>query len=327
MYRIIASDQKEYGPITADQICQWIADERINAGTRAVAEGGTEWKPLTAFPEFAGALAAATKSALPVASFAATPPPVPSAAPTAHAAHATPVARPAPAKKSGMAIASLILGIAGVLSCGTTALVGLILGIIAMVKIKKSNGALRGGGIALAGTIVSGIFVLMIPFMISRVAATFLPAFTAGKQAAYTIVCVNNLKQLSMAAHSYANSHNSQFTPAATLGDTLQPTAPPGLAASFLDPAGDASKRCNFAFNAKLGGTSAAKANPNTVLFFETDGGWNLSGGPELMLKQSRHKSPGPEQTGLREVFVVAFADGHVEQVTASRLAALRWNP
>jgi uncharacterized membrane protein len=56
MYKIIGADQKEYGPITGDQIRQWIAEGRVNAHTRARAEGAVEWQPLSAFAEFAGAL-------------------------------------------------------------------------------------------------------------------------------------------------------------------------------------------------------------------------------------------------------------------------------
>jgi hypothetical protein len=53
MYRIIGADGKEYGPITADQVRQWIAEGRANAQTRVLLEGTTEWKPLAQFPEFA----------------------------------------------------------------------------------------------------------------------------------------------------------------------------------------------------------------------------------------------------------------------------------
>lgn len=55
MYKIIGADQKEYGPITTDQIRQWIAEGRVNANTQARAEGVAEWQPLSAFAEFADA--------------------------------------------------------------------------------------------------------------------------------------------------------------------------------------------------------------------------------------------------------------------------------
>jgi hypothetical protein len=52
MYKIIGADKKEYGPVTADQIRQWIAEGRANGQTMVQAEGSTEWKPLASFPEF-----------------------------------------------------------------------------------------------------------------------------------------------------------------------------------------------------------------------------------------------------------------------------------
>jgi hypothetical protein len=51
MYRIIGADEKEYGPITADQIRQWLAEGRLNAQSRVMAEGSTEWRTLADFPE------------------------------------------------------------------------------------------------------------------------------------------------------------------------------------------------------------------------------------------------------------------------------------
>ena len=58
MYKIIGVDQKEYGPVTAEQLRQWIIEGRANTQTLVQAEGGSEWKPLADFAEFAEALAA-----------------------------------------------------------------------------------------------------------------------------------------------------------------------------------------------------------------------------------------------------------------------------
>ena len=58
MYKIIGADQKEYGPITAEQMAEWISQGRANQGTMAMVDGGTGWKPLVQFPEFSAALAA-----------------------------------------------------------------------------------------------------------------------------------------------------------------------------------------------------------------------------------------------------------------------------
>ena len=58
MYKILGADQKEYGPISLDQLKQWISEGRANAQTQVQVEGTTDWKPLSAYPELAGALAA-----------------------------------------------------------------------------------------------------------------------------------------------------------------------------------------------------------------------------------------------------------------------------
>ena len=66
MYKIIGVDQKEYGPISADQLRQWIAEGRANGQTKVQLEGSTDWKPLSDFPEFIEALTAKATPALPV---------------------------------------------------------------------------------------------------------------------------------------------------------------------------------------------------------------------------------------------------------------------
>src|SRR5208283_829213 len=55
-YTIIGGDQKPYGSVTADDVRRWIADGRLNAQSLAKEENDTEWRPLSAFPEFADAL-------------------------------------------------------------------------------------------------------------------------------------------------------------------------------------------------------------------------------------------------------------------------------
>src|SRR3974390_1093530 len=63
MYRIIGKDGQQYGPISADQLRVWIAENRANAQTLVQVEGTPEWKPLSAFAEFAADLKGPTGSA------------------------------------------------------------------------------------------------------------------------------------------------------------------------------------------------------------------------------------------------------------------------
>ncbi len=287
MYKIIGTDQKEYGPVSGDQMRQWINEGRINGKTMVQPEGGPDWKPLADFPEFQPLLSQR-------------PPSLPAALPTA-----------ASPKTSGLAITSLILGILGLFTCGITALIGLILGIVSMLKIQKSGGRLGGWGVALAGTIVSGIFLLMIPIE----AAMLLPALAAAKQKAQTIACVNNAKQLALAIRVYASDNKNQFPPAATWCDAIRSTV--GQDRVFRCPAAGMDQKCHYAFNAKLNGLDVNKVAPDTVMIFETAGGWDVNGGSELLLDQPRH----------RRGIVVAFADGSVQVLNASRLGTLRWDP
>lgn len=56
MYKIIGADGNEYGPVTGEQIRQWIAEGRASGQTKVQAEGGTDWQTLAGLPEFADAL-------------------------------------------------------------------------------------------------------------------------------------------------------------------------------------------------------------------------------------------------------------------------------
>jgi hypothetical protein len=60
MYKIIGADGNEYGPISADQLRQWIAEGRANAQTKVQPEGSTEWKTLGTLAEFADVFAGTT---------------------------------------------------------------------------------------------------------------------------------------------------------------------------------------------------------------------------------------------------------------------------
>ncbi len=64
MYNLIGVDQKEYGPITAEQLREWIAEGRANSQTKVRLEGSPDWKTLSDFPEFLEALSAKTAPVL-----------------------------------------------------------------------------------------------------------------------------------------------------------------------------------------------------------------------------------------------------------------------
>jgi hypothetical protein len=103
--------------------------------------------------------------------------------------------------------------------------------------------------------------------------------------------------------------------PAATWCDAIKTGV--GLEQVFKCPAAHSTGRCDYAFNTRLGGLNESNVAPNTVMIFESDGNWNRSGGPEQMIRQPRHA----------RLFVVAEADGSVQQIPESQLGTLRWDP
>lgn len=118
MYKILGGDQKEYGPVTAEQMREWINQRRANAQTQVRVEGAEDWKPLAAFPEFAAALNAPPLPPMPQATGFAAPDDtissiVPYKNPKALIAYYLAIFSLIPCLGLPLGIAGLILGIMG----------------------------------------------------------------------------------------------------------------------------------------------------------------------------------------------------------------------
>jgi hypothetical protein len=140
MYNLIGADQKEYGPVTADEVRAWIAEGRANGQTLARLEGGP-WKPLSTFLEFAGSLGAT--------------PQAPPAVPLAQAS-----VRGRAAETNSMAVAGLVMGILsvtiGLVCCGLLFnILGIIFSSVALSQLKRSPGHQTGRNLAIIGLILS----------------------------------------------------------------------------------------------------------------------------------------------------------------------------
>lgn len=102
----------------------------------------------------------------------------------------------AAAKKTGMAIASMVIGIVG---CFLAAPVGLILGIVALVRANKRPLEYGGKGFAIAGIALNVIGVLTLPI----IAAIAVPNFLAGLRAANEASAVGTMRRIADAENEF----------------------------------------------------------------------------------------------------------------------------
>jgi prepilin-type processing-associated H-X9-DG protein len=230
-------------------------------------------------------------------------------------APAAPASQP---KTSGLAIAALVCGIAGLCTLGLGGIVGLVLSIIAMSKISKSAGHMAGRGLAIAGLIISIVSIILIPFTVGILMALLLPALVGARNAAYSAQSMNNVKQLCMAAHTYANDNKEQFPPPDTWPAVLKEKQFIAGDQILAEPAAPTAGRA-YAMNRRLAGArmSDVRSPSQTVLFFECVPGAPPAGGPENLPPQPRHGSG----------HIIGFCDGHAEVVPPNELGRLIWDP
>jgi hypothetical protein len=144
MFKIIGADGKQYGPVTAEQIRQWLAEGRARPETLAQAEGTTDWKPLGQFPDFA-ATAPAGVVPPPVAP---STPPVPPSPPAVCPAH------------NKMAVNGFVMGVIsvtiGLVCCGPVfGILGIIFSSIGLSQIEHGPATQTGKGLAVWGLALS----------------------------------------------------------------------------------------------------------------------------------------------------------------------------
>lgn len=97
---------------------------------------------------------------------------------------------------SGLAIASLVTAVLGV------ALVGLILGILALRSIRASAGTVTGRGLAIAGIVISSVWMVLVTVAI--LLALAVPTFLVQRDAAVSGQAQANLKQVVNAVEACA---------------------------------------------------------------------------------------------------------------------------
>jgi hypothetical protein len=215
-------------------------------------------------------------------------------------------------RTSGLAIATFIIAVISPCTAGVLGLVGVIVGILALRQIRRSHGQLKGRPLALSGLILSCIFLIVLPPLVlttlQRQQRGRFQRVDAGRS------CVDRAQQLADAMRRYANDNNDRFPPAASWGDAIQGNL--SELNSFQCPARP-DLRSGYAFNSAIAGRTKFEVAPETVLLFESDAGWNGSGGVSSALNVPRHYG----------ILTVVLADGTIRQLPPSDIGSLRWSP
>ncbi len=119
------------------------------------------------------------------------------------------IAAPSP-KTSVLAIASMYLGILGA-TCilpVVGSILGITFGVLALNKINKSNGGMKGKGRAIAGIVLGGVGLILIPLV---AAAILIPSLNTAREHAHRAQCMSNLKRIGLAVSMYAEEHDGMI--------------------------------------------------------------------------------------------------------------------
>ena len=139
MYKIIGQDGKEYGPISGQQLRQWISENRVESRTPVFADSAKDWTFVGLLSEFSNCFAGGVPPAI-----------VPQT-----------ISPPAPTRKTnGFATAGLVCGILSLTLCWCCGgfpfnVLGLVFSIIALSQINERPHLHEGRGLAIAGIILT----------------------------------------------------------------------------------------------------------------------------------------------------------------------------
>lgn len=139
-------------------------------------------------------------------------------------------------RKTGLAIASLVIGIVSLPTGGCLlvgALVGIVLGIVALVKASRSPEEYGGQGFAIGGIVTSAISLVLLPF-VGIIAAIAIPSLLRARVAANEAAAIGDIRTVISAEAAYAASNGGLYDSPPCLATPGQ-CIPDYKGPSFLD--------------------------------------------------------------------------------------------
>jgi len=191
----------------------------------------------------------------------------------------------------------------GYLASGLMIAAGIIGGIIGVKKVRSKARILKGGRLAISGAVMGAVFLV---FWVLHSPGSIFTAQTK---------CAANLQMLGKWMLLYAGDYAEEYPTTEKWCDLLveyMDTAVDmrAIEKCFKCPA-NKKGRCHYAMNPNL----SPRSHPRLVLLFETKGGWNQFGGPELLTFEN-HGGRGCN---------ILFNDQHVEFVKPEQINQLKW--
>jgi predicted Zn finger-like uncharacterized protein/prepilin-type processing-associated H-X9-DG protein len=193
-------------------------------------------------------------------------------------------------KTSGMAVASLVLGL--IVCLPIASLLAIIFGIIALMKTKDPR--IGGKGMAVAGLVLGIVGLLLVPMLI------LLPALNRARVVADRVRSAQNLRQIGQACVQYGNSYNQNYPP--DLGILCK--------AENLSPQLFVAPNSQTAPPGNLTGDAAVNWVDNFSDYIYTGSGMKFRSDPSGVVAYEK------EEINNGDGINILFMDGHVEFLT-----------
>jgi len=111
-----------------------------------------------------------------------------------------------PERTSGLAIASLVLGLSSFVLICLTGIPAIICGIVALTKTSRPDENTKGQGLAITGIVLGSLGVLL-SLVVPIMAGMLLPALARARGEARLMKCKNNLRQLGTASIQWIDQY------------------------------------------------------------------------------------------------------------------------